>query len=289
MRPRVGHIQFLNCLPLYHMLVKNGAVLDIDLCKDTPVELCNRLLAGRLDISPVPAIEYARHARDLLLLPGIAVASDNEVMSIVIVSKCPLQELPPAATVALTNTSRTSQVLARIVLKNRYGQTPRFFECPPDLPEMFREAAAALLIGDDALRVYADPGPWHVCDLGAAWKELTGEKMVYAVWAVRRDFGQAHPESVNAVMEMFRQSREMVRADMAAVAADIARWEPFSAEFLERYFQALRFDFDTPYQQGLLRYLHEARAIGFLDHIPDLAFVSPAPGRIDTGVSGEIG
>ena len=93
MLPRVGHIQFLNCLPLYHMLVRSGAVLDMDLYKDTAIALCRQLLAGRLDISPVPAIEYARHARDLLLLPDLTVSSNGRVMSILLVSKVPAEKL----------------------------------------------------------------------------------------------------------------------------------------------------------------------------------------------------
>lgn len=37
-------------------------VFNIDLFKDNPRALCRRLLADGLDISPVPAIEYARYA-----------------------------------------------------------------------------------------------------------------------------------------------------------------------------------------------------------------------------------
>ena len=114
MRPQVGHIQFLNCLPLYHMLVKNGVVFDIDLFKDTPVELCKRLLGKKLDISPIPAIEYARHADELLLMPQLTVSSSGRVMSIIIVSKVPIQKLD-GKPVALTNTSATSQALAKII------------------------------------------------------------------------------------------------------------------------------------------------------------------------------
>ena len=51
MKPRVGHIQFLNSLPLYHCLVQNQVVLNIDLFKDSPKALCHRLLADEPDIS----------------------------------------------------------------------------------------------------------------------------------------------------------------------------------------------------------------------------------------------
>ena len=66
-RPRVGHIQFLNCLPLYWGLVHSGALLDVDLRRDTPDRLSDRLVAGDLDIAPISVVEYLRHASDLTL------------------------------------------------------------------------------------------------------------------------------------------------------------------------------------------------------------------------------
>ncbi len=271
MRPRVGHIQFLNCLPLYHMLVKKGLLLDIDLCKDTPAQLCERLLAGRLDISPVPSIEFARHADDLLLLPGMAVSSRGPVMSIVLVSKVPLAELG-GRPVALAGNSRTSQVLARLVLQYRYGVAPVYFESPPDLGEMFREADAALLIGDDALRIMAGPCPWHVFDLGREWSAMTGRSMVYALWAVRRDFAREHPEAVGRVLRAFQASLRESIAGIDAIAAEIARWEPFTPAFLKQYFETLQFDFEPDLQQGLLHFYGLARQINMLAAVPELVF-----------------
>ncbi len=64
-KPRVGHIQFLNCLPLYYGLVKSHALLDVELIKGTPTELNNLLINGSLDISPISSIEYARHRNPL--------------------------------------------------------------------------------------------------------------------------------------------------------------------------------------------------------------------------------
>jgi len=271
MRPRVGHIQFLNCLPLYYMLVKKGLLLDIDLYKDTPAQLCERLLAGRLDISPVPSIEFARHAAELLLLPGIAVSSRGPVMSIVLVSKLPLEKLD-GRPVALASNSRTSQVLARLVLENHYGVSPTYFESPPDLGEMFREADAALLIGDDALRIIAADCPFHVYDLGREWTAMTGCSMVYALWAVRRDFARQHPDAVRRVQQAFQTSLRESIADIDEIARDIARWEPFTPAFLKQYFKTLQFDFEPDLQKGLLHFYGLARQINMLDAVPELVF-----------------
>ena len=45
-RPRVGHIQFLNCLPIYWGLMRSGALLGVDLHKDTPDQLNTALVTG---------------------------------------------------------------------------------------------------------------------------------------------------------------------------------------------------------------------------------------------------
>jgi hypothetical protein len=56
-RPRVGHIQFLNCLPIYWGLVRTGALLDVELTKDTPDNLNDALVRGDLDIGPISLVE----------------------------------------------------------------------------------------------------------------------------------------------------------------------------------------------------------------------------------------
>ena len=88
-RPRVGHIQFLNCLPIYWGLVHSGALLDVELTKDTPDRLNDALVAGDLDIGPISLVEYLRHADSLVLLPDIAVGSDGPVLSVNLVAQVP--------------------------------------------------------------------------------------------------------------------------------------------------------------------------------------------------------
>lgn len=269
--PGVGHIQFLNCLPLYYMLLKNNAVSGIRLFRDTPTGLCRRLVSGALDISPIPAIEYARHSDQLLLLPDISVSSNGSIMSILIVSTCPLEELD-GKPFALTNTSRTSQTLTKIILREKYGINPVFFETAPVLSDMLQQADAALLIGDDALKVYAAPGGYSLFDLGELWKALTGKSMVYAVWAVRREFAEKNSGSVKRVYHAFKQSMEMSIKGMDEICKDIADSHSFSPEFLRQYFVKLQFSFDSGYREGLMLFFEKARAAGDIERVPELLF-----------------
>lgn len=266
-RPRLGHIQFLNCLPLYYGLVKNDVLLDIELVKAAPRDLATMLLDGELDIAPIPSIEYARHADDLVLLPDIAISSDGEVQSILLLTKEPVEGLD-GKTVALTNTSRTSQVLARVLLARHWGVFPTYTEMPPDLAGMMREADAALLIGDDALRAYWQPTDLLKYDLGTEWTAWTGLPMVYAVWAVRREYAENNPAAVQSVAGALNGSLEYCRGNLDAISEYAARWESFPVAYFRSYFDALQFRFEPRYREGLARYLTEAAAVGELDDVP---------------------
>lgn len=273
-RPRVGHIQFLNCLPLYYGLVQSGTLLDVDLRKDTPDRLNERLLSGDLDIGPISAAEYLRHADELLVLPDLAVGSDGPVQSVCLVSKRPAGELDDAR-IALGSTSRTSVLLAQMVLEDSYGVRPTYFDCPPDLGAMLLESDAAVLIGDVALRARRDAAGLglHCLDLGAAWRDWTGFPMVFALWAVRRDFAATHPGQVKDVHDAFRASLAASIRDVDAIAERAAQWEPFTAQELADYFRALDFRFGPPQQAGLAEFARRAAVRGDLPVGVTLSFV----------------
>ncbi|WP_328887642.1 menaquinone biosynthetic enzyme MqnA/MqnD family protein [Streptomyces sp. NBC_00316] len=252
-RPRVGHIQFLNCLPLYWGLARTGTLLDLELSKDTPEKLSEQLVRGDLDIGPITLVEYLRNADQLVAFPDIAVGCDGPVMSCVIVSQRPLEELD-GARVALGSTSRTSVRLAQLLLAERYEVSPDYFTCPPDLGLMMQEADAAVLIGDAALRASLHDAPrlgLQVHDLGQMWKEWTGLPFVFAVWAARKDYLAAHPAMVNEVHRAFLASRDLSLEEVTKVAETAARWEVFDAQLLERYFTTLDFRFGAAQLEGV--------------------------------------
>ncbi|HJQ02841.1 MAG TPA: menaquinone biosynthesis protein [Jatrophihabitans sp.] len=272
-RPRVGHIQFLNCLPIYWGLVRSGALLDIELTKDTPDNLNRLLVNGALDIGPISLIEYLRHADQLLLLPDIAVGSDGPVLSVNLVSQRPLAELD-GRPVALGSTSRTSVLLAQLWLRDVHRVQPRYFSCPPDLGAMMLEADAAVLIGDAALRatyeasqaeLSAAAAKFAVHDLGQAWRSWTGLPMVFAVWAARRDFAEAHPGLVKDVHSAFLHSRDEALAHVEQVAEQAARWEPFDAGTLAHYFRTLDFSLGERQLAGLMEFGRRAADAGAIE------------------------
>lgn len=275
-RPRVGHIQFLNCLPIYWGLVRSGALLDVELNKDTPDRLNDLLIAGALDIGPISLVEYLRHADDLLLLPDLAVGSDGRVLSVNLVSQVPLATLE-GRRVALGSTSRTSVLLARMWLEEAHGVHPDYFSCPPDLTTMLLEADAAVLIGDAALRATFDAPRrgLEVYDLGQVWRDWTGLPMVFAVWAARREYAEANPGIVKDVHAAFIRSRDDALAHVDDIAAQAARWEVFDAATLATYFRTLDFSLGSRQVAGLVEFGRRAAATGAISApvVPQFAAV----------------
>ncbi|HLU33547.1 MAG TPA: menaquinone biosynthesis protein [Natronosporangium sp.] len=273
-RPRVGHIEFLNCLPLYWGLMRSGALLDVELRQDAPDRLGAALVAGELDIGPISLVHYLHHADDLLVLPDLAVGSDGPVLSVNLVATRPLDSLDGAA-VALDPTSRTGALLARLLLADRYRLSPRYVPLPDHpggdpLAGLTGETAAAVLIGDRALRAHHEaPGRGLlVTDLGQAWREWTGLPMVFAVWAARRSFAADHPGLVKDVHQAFLRSRELCLAELDDVAAAAARWEPFDAATLAAYFRTLDFSLGPRQLAGLREFAGRAAAVGAAPPLP---------------------
>jgi chorismate dehydratase len=262
-RPRVGHIDFLNCLPLYDGLVRSGALLDVRLRRGTPDVLSELLLAGELDVGPISLVPALQAADELCVLPDLAVGSDGPVLSVVLVSAVPVEQLD-GRHVALGSTSRTSVLLARMLLEQQRGLAPSYEVMPPDLPAMLRAADAAVLIGDPALRAtYEAAGRGlHLLDLGAAWRDWTGLPMVFAVWAARRAYAAEHPELVAEVQRAFRSSLTASLERVEQVAERAARWEPFDAATLATYFRALDFSLGDRQRAGVAEFARRAAALG---------------------------
>lgn len=272
-KPKVGHIEFLNCFPLYYGLVKNYAFLDIELIKGTPTELNNLLINGLLDISPISSIEYARHHDSLLLFPDFTVSSDGDVKSIILLSCFPLERLNNKK-IALTTTSATSNVLLKLILSKGYNIHPEYVTLQPDICKIFAEADAALLIGDIALKYYLCREDFYVYDLGVEWKKLTGQKMVYAVWGINRQFADINGGLCEYVFDIFKKSMLYSKTHLSEIAEYVSKLEPFDKSFLEDYFKSLRFDFGEEYQQGLLYFYRLAKDAGELNNIPEFEFIN---------------
>src|SRR5207245_9947105 len=86
-RRRLGRIGYINGYPVYAGIDRGEVKLPAELVTGTPAELNDLLVAGELDVSVISAVEYARHGKELVLLPDLAISCDGPVRSVALCSK----------------------------------------------------------------------------------------------------------------------------------------------------------------------------------------------------------
>src|SRR5690349_1880275 len=155
---RLGRIGYINCYPVYGGLDRGVVSVPADLVTGTPAELNDLLAAGELDLSVISAVEYARHAKDLVLLPDLAISCDGPVKSVVLFSKRQLAELD-GRTVLVSASSRTSVALLELLCKEVWHVRPRLAQARAEAGDLDALTAlphdAVLVIGDPALLLAA--------------------------------------------------------------------------------------------------------------------------------------
>ena len=206
---RVAAIDFLNPAPLMwdflHPPHANRLAEGYSLHFTHPSECARELVSGEADLGLIP---IAALTPGLLIVPGCTIASLNQVRSIQLIVKAPL-ELAGIKSVAADLASRSSTAYAEVILKHFYQTNPTFQPAPASPVAMLREHDAALLIGDPALLalehragIEAEIGPcvWH--DLAALWTHHTELPWVAAVWAIREDIVLSRKEREQLFLDL---------------------------------------------------------------------------------------
>jgi chorismate dehydratase len=250
-KPRVCAVSYLNTVPLVWGLQHSPdpALRDaFDLRFALPSECADQLASGQADIGIVPVIEMARQHLDYF--PGTGIACHGPVRSILLISKVPYREI---RTLATDSGSRTSAMLAQVILAERFGVKPQVFSHPADLAKMLNQSDAALLIGDAALRVDPATMLYETLDLGAEWVAMTGLPMVFAVWAGRKQvvhepYGEIFLRSCRYGLA---RMDDMVRAEAPA--------RQFSEDLVRRYLtQHIVFELGERDYEGMRLYIQHA-------------------------------
>src|SRR5207249_446536 len=188
-RMRLGRIAYINCFPVYRAIDRGAVTVPAELVTGTPAELNELLVAGELDVSVISAVEYARHADLLRLLPEIGITSDGPVRSVALFSRRPVGQLD-GRTVLLSDSSRTAVALLELLCRDVWAIRPHFAQARAEATDLDALAClphdAVLVIGDAALVLKARQAYPHRYDLGEEWRRWTGLPFVFAVWAARR-------------------------------------------------------------------------------------------------------
>jgi chorismate dehydratase len=273
MKPlRISAISYLNTGPLMWDFEHGLAEGDFDIAYTLPSRCAAALAAGDADIGIIPAAAYTSIA-DLVILPGVAIASRRAVRSILLVSKVPVQQI---RNVALDSSSLTSVALTKLLFARHWQTDPIFTSMDPDLELMLGQCDAGLLIGDPALTV--DRSQYFTYDLAEEWVLWTGKPFVFAFWAVR----QAALENLRPGTDLaatFQRSRD--RGLTPESVGEIARrWGPrlgLTTGAVRQYLtENIHYYLGSECLEGLQLFYTLSHACGALGAAPPLRFAETA-------------
>ena len=257
---RIGRIGYINCAPVYGAIDRGIVTLPAgaELVTGTPAELNDLLVAGELDVSVISAVEYARHAKELVLLADLAISCDGPVRSVALFAKQPVSRLA-GKTVLISASSRTSVALLELLCRDVWQHPPpcaaaraaaQDLEALVSLPH-----EAVLVIGDAALKLAAAGTYPHRYDLGEEWKRWTGLPFVFAVWASRRS---ADPAAVQRGHESLLASRAWGLAHLELLAEDAAGRTGVALPACREYLGGLDYAFSDTHRAALSDFLRRA-------------------------------
>ena len=294
---RISIVEFLNTAPLVWGFTDGPLAGKYDLSFTLPSQCAEALRRGDADIAIIPAIEYQR-MENVVVLPGMGVAAKGEVRSILVVAKRPIEKVKR---IALDTSSRSSAALVRLLAAEHWRIHPEFVEATPDVSEMLKNADAALVIGDPALRIRlkvdalsakapgakgcgCDEAVSHredqivpgvdtlfVYDVAEQWRLMTGKPCVLAIWVGRREL--ITPE----VVADFLASKEYGLARIGEIAESASLKLEMPPRDLEIYLRDhIDFSLDAANLEGLELYFRECAAAGLIPRARPIEF-APLP------------
>jgi chorismate dehydratase len=286
---RVSAISFLNPAPLLYNFEHEPTATCLrsryELHYTTPAHCARELHTGNADLGLIPIAELTP---ELAIVPGCAIASLNEVRSILLLVKNPdglsaEEALARVSTIATDSASRSSTAYAHILFEHFHHTRPTFTEQRADAAAMLSSADAALLIGDPALlarehRTEIDTAfnnnlLW--LDLAALWREHTQLPWVAAVWAVRPEALALTGITPQQLIADLTASRD---AGLAAIDSLVSEWTPripIAPETIRSYLtRNIHYTLSPDCLLAIGHFRALATKLGTLPPLPDLNLLS---------------
>lgn len=235
----VGSVPYVNARPLVSWFESLGEGSPVRVVYDLPSRLprlldegaCQAVLVSSYDALSTPGRSIA---------DGVCIGSDGSAESVKLLSKVPFGQIK---TLALDQSSLTSNALALGILRETYGADPVTERCEPDRDAMLADHDACVLIGD--IGMVSGAQGLQVMDLGQAWQDLIGLPFVWAAWVGGESFDPR-------LVELLNQSLRWGRENMDHIVQDSALRSGWSHEITDRYLKTtMRYDLDGSAKQGL--------------------------------------
>jgi chorismate dehydratase len=181
MKPiKIAAVSYLNTFPFVYGITQSGLLQDYTLELDIPSVCAEKIRAGEVDISLVPAGALPG-LKDYQIIPGFCIGAVSEVKTVLLLSDKPLPEI---TSIGLDTDSRTSVELVKVLANHHWKINPGYYPLQPGKRQKTRPESM-VAIGDKTF-LLRKKYPF-VYDLATEWIGFTGLPFVFAVWIARKN------------------------------------------------------------------------------------------------------
>jgi len=177
---RISAVSYTNTKPFIYGIQHSDILDKIDLSLDTPADCAQKLIDDKADIGLIPVAA-------VLNIPNWQIVSDycigavGAVNSVFIFSNCDIKQVKR---LQLDPQSRSSNNLAKVLLKNYWKLSPELIVDAEDYSSSADEYTAFVQIGD---RTFGKKDQYkYVYDLAEEWQHFTGLPFMFAGWIANK-------------------------------------------------------------------------------------------------------
>ncbi len=177
---RISAVSYTNTKPFLYGIEHTGISDQIELSLDMPADCAQKLIDNKADIGLIP-VAATLNLPEWHLVSDYCIGAVGPVNSVFIFSNCPIEQV---TTLQLDPQSRSSNNLAKVLLKNYWKLQPQYISDAPDYGILTHERAAFVQIGD---RTFGKTGKYpYVYDLAGEWTSFTGLPFTFAAWIANK-------------------------------------------------------------------------------------------------------
>lgn len=225
----IGVINFTHSDPLYAAIERKELVT-----RESPAKILEMILDGKLEGGMVSLVSLIRNG--LSLSRGANIHSVSTTMSTLLVSEG--RGMSDRMSIAVTSHTRTTEFYTEMVLKGMGIDYRLIHSKSTTAEDLLTEADYALVIGDEALKVYSTRLR-ILFDTGFEFARLYHLQPLYAAMAYPS--GKEEPADMDNVNRAVFPSWDTVKDCIGRASDRLA----LSSEIMRRYYSLVRYDF-TP-------------------------------------------
>jgi chorismate dehydratase len=188
---RISAVSYTNTKPFIYGIQHTSIIDQIDLSLDIPSDCAQKLIDGKVDIGLIP-VAAALNLPEWHIVSDFCIGANGAVNSVFIFSNCDIHEVK---TIQLDPQSRSSNNLAKVLMKNFWKVAPEQIVNAPDYAQSVDPYTAFVQIGD---RTFGKKQQFkYVYDLAEEWQKMTGLPFMFAAWISNKPIPQEFVDQFN--------------------------------------------------------------------------------------------